>query len=134
MLSFVLIFAFILSVLLAWFYISQIATFAYSNELFDIPNKRKMHNTSIPRLGGVAFLLALFISFFVSLAISYKLGFHVLSAPIVLNFCALATGLTILYFTGIFDDLADLRYFTKLAIQILVACLFPLSGLWINNF
>lgn len=41
--------------------------------------------------------------------------------------------MTLLYLTGIADDLVGVRYRQKFVIQIFCACLFPLSGLWINN-
>ena len=44
-----------------------------------------------------------------------------------------ACGMTLLYLTGIADDLVGVRYRQKFVIQIFCACLFPLSGLWINN-
>ena len=133
MLLYLLFFSLVISSLLSWFYISQVVKFAYNRELFDIPDERKMHHSLVPRLGGVAFLPSLFITFFVSLGISYQLGFDVITKPVLLDFCALATGLTGLYFTGILDDLVNLRFYVKLAVQFVVACFFPLSGLCINN-
>ena len=41
--------------------------------------------------------------------------------------------MTMLYLTGIADDLVGVRYRQKFVIQILCASLFPLSGLWIND-
>ena len=45
------------------------------------------------------------------------------------SFCCLP----LLYLTVIADDLVGVRYRQKFAIQIFCACLFPLSGLWIND-
>lgn len=42
-------------------------------------------------------------------------------------------GLTLLYLSGIKDDLVGLRYRSKFVVQIIAASLIPLSGLWINN-
>ena len=41
--------------------------------------------------------------------------------------------MTLLYLTGIADDLVGVRYRQKFAIQIFCACLFPIAGLWIND-
>ena len=41
--------------------------------------------------------------------------------------------MTLLYLTGIADDLVGVRYRQKFVIQIFCACLFPLSGIWIND-
>lgn len=40
----------------------------------------------------------------------------------------------LLYLTGIADDLMGVRYREKFLIQLICACFFPLSGLWINDF
>jgi len=45
----------------------------------------------------------------------------------------LACGMTLLYLTGIADDLVGVRYRQKFIIQIFCASLFPLCGLWLNN-
>ncbi|KAA6326558.1 putative undecaprenyl-phosphate N-acetylglucosaminyl 1-phosphate transferase [termite gut metagenome] len=42
--------------------------------------------------------------------------------------------MTLLYLTGIKDDLVGVRYSRKFMIQVFCACLFPLSGLWVNDF
>ena len=41
--------------------------------------------------------------------------------------------MTLLYLTGIAADLVGVRYRQKFVIQIFCACLFPLSGIWIND-
>ena len=45
----------------------------------------------------------------------------------------LVCGLTLLYLTGITDDLIGVRYRQKFVIQILCACFFSISELWIND-
>ncbi len=52
---------------------------------------------------------------------------------IVPEFYFLVCGLTLLYLSGIKDDLVGLRYRSKFVVQIIAASLIPLSGLWINN-
>ena len=52
---------------------------------------------------------------------------------IIPEFHFLACGLTLLYLTGIKDDLVGLRYRSKFVVQIVAASLIPLSGLWIND-
>jgi UDP-N-acetylmuramyl pentapeptide phosphotransferase/UDP-N-acetylglucosamine-1-phosphate transferase len=49
------------------------------------------------------------------------------------QFAYLFVGLTILYFLGLCDDLIGVQYRWKFLVQIMVACLFPISGLWINS-
>ena len=43
------------------------------------------------------------------------------------------TGLAIIYFVGIIDDLIGLNASSKFLTQIATACLLPFSGLYINN-
>ena len=43
-------------------------------------------------------------------------------------------GLTLLFLAGVKDDLVGLRYKAKFLVQVIAACVIPLSGLWINNF
>lgn len=126
----------VLSALLSWYLIPRILIVAYKKKLFDIPDERKVHNTPVPRLGGISFLPALFITLFILLAIRYRIGFTVLPTfvPYILpEFCALAAGLTLLYLVGVRDDLIGLRYRGKFLFQFVAASLFPLSGLWIND-
>lgn len=52
---------------------------------------------------------------------------------IIPEFYFMACGLTLLYLSGIKDDLVGLRYRSKFVVQIIAASLIPLSGLWINN-
>jgi UDP-N-acetylmuramyl pentapeptide phosphotransferase/UDP-N-acetylglucosamine-1-phosphate transferase len=57
-----------------------------------------------------------------------------LSAHLIPEFLLLMCGMTLLYLTGIADDLVGVRYRQKFLVQILCATFLPLSGLWINHF
>ena len=103
---------------------------------FDIPDDRKIHKRAIPRLGGVSFFPTTLFAF--CLVYAFRLldgdSISTLYASYLLpELLLFACGMTLLYLTGIADDLVGVRYRQKFAIQIFCACLFPLSGLWIND-
>ncbi|KAA6350171.1 putative undecaprenyl-phosphate N-acetylglucosaminyl 1-phosphate transferase [termite gut metagenome] len=129
------ILSFLLSVAIARFIIPHIFLISLQKRLFDVPDERKIHKRAIPRLGGVAFFPTILFSFCFVLALwillGYKIDFKFCS--IFPEFLFFVCGMTLLYLTGIKDDLVGVRYSQKFVIQILCACLFPLGGLWIND-
>lgn len=46
----------------------------------------------------------------------------------------LCSGLTLLFIVGIADDLIGVRYRQKFLVQLVAAAMFPLAGLYINDF
>lgn len=133
---FFIILVFIISTILSSFIIPRILVVAFRKRLFDIPNDRTVHHGTVPRLGGLSFVPTIIFSLAFAMSLRYIYGFplapnlvHIVVPEVLLLIC----GLTILYISGIKDDLVGLRYRTKFVIQIIVASFFPLSGLWINN-
>lgn len=117
--------------------IPRILLISMRKKLFDVPDARKIHKKAIPRLGGVSFFPTILFSFCVVFAFRLLIGSEVpaLRASYLLPECLLLVcGMTLLYLTGIADDLVGVRYHQKFVIQILCACFFPLAGLWINDF
>lgn len=132
-----IIFAFAISAFIARFIIPRILMISLRKKLFDMPDDRKIHKRAIPRLGGVSFFPTILFSCCAILALRTLTGYGIFGLPAVsiLPECLLFTcGMTLLYLTGIADDLISVRYRQKFAIQIFCACLFPLAGLWINDF
>ena len=126
----------VLSILLSALIIPRILVVAYRKKLFDIPNERKVHDGIIPRLGGISFVPTILFSLSFVTGLRYLIGFEIAENRlhfIIPEFFFLICGLTLLYLSGIKDDLVGLRYRTKFFIQILAASMFPLAGLWINN-
>lgn len=136
MLYLFIIISFLLSVFLSWLIIPRILVVAFRKRLFDIPDERKIHHLAIPRLGGLSFVPTIFFSLAFILGVRYTQGYPIPNEwvrYIIPEFCFVVCGLTLLYLSGIKDDLVGLRYRTKFFIQIIAALFFPLSGLWINN-
>ncbi len=134
MLTYILIcsFAFTMSAVCGFIMIPHILTFCKKKELYDTPNARKVHKSSIPRLGGVSFMPSMLIATIVALLVwvySNKTC-KISISPWSIFF---GVGITVIYITGLIDDVFGLRARTKLVMQILVASLLPLSYLYINN-
>lgn len=136
MIYILIIIAFVVSVILSAMIIPRILLVAFRKKLFDIPNERKIHEGIVPRLGGISFAPTILFSLAFTTGVRYLVGFEMSSGAlrvIVPEFFFLICGLTLLYLTGIKDDLVGMRYRGKFVVQIFAASLLPLSGLWINN-
>ncbi|MCE9240471.1 MraY family glycosyltransferase [Bacteroides thetaiotaomicron] len=132
-----IILAFVISAYIARLIIPRILLISFRKKLFDIPDARKLHKRAIPRLGGVSFFPTILLSCCAVLALRSLTGYSVsaLQATYILpEFLALVCGMVLLYLTGIADDLVGVRYRQKFVVQIICASLFPLVGLWINDF
>ena len=125
-----------ISIVLSALIIPRILVVAFRKKLFDIPDERKVHSGIIPRLGGISFVPTILFSLAFTTGLRYLIGYEIAIESlhfIVPEFYFLVCGLTLLYLSGIKDDLVGLRYRSKFVIQIIAASLIPLSGLWINN-
>ncbi|KAA6340456.1 putative undecaprenyl-phosphate N-acetylglucosaminyl 1-phosphate transferase [termite gut metagenome] len=129
--------SFLISICIARIIIPQIFLISLRKRLFDVPDERKIHKRVVPRLGGVAFFPTILFSFCFVLALQTLTGYGIdlkQIRHILPEFLLFSCGMTLLYLMGIEDDLVGVRYAQKFVIQIFCACLFPLAGLWINDF
>lgn len=134
--TFFILLPLLLSSVLSALIIPRVLVVTYRKKLFDYPDERKIHSIAIPRLGGFSFLPALLFSFLFSVGIRYLVGAVVptdILNIVIPEFYFFICGLILLYLAGIKDDLIGMRYRSKFAIQLIAACMLPLSGLWINN-
>ena len=114
--------SFLLSLVFGFLTIPLIMKFCKERKLYDIPDFRKRHKQSIPRLGGISFLPCMLLSFGLVLVIfSIKYDTYLLF------------GFLIIYIIGIFDDIIGLSARFKFFIQFLAACCLPVAGIYINN-
>ncbi|OAZ04011.1 MraY family glycosyltransferase [Flavobacterium succinicans] len=90
--------------------------------LVDQPNHRKVHQTAIPLVGGIA---VFFSSFIVILAAAHQNSFR--------PYLTIFSASFILLIVGIIDDKRDLNAKLKLAIQLLLALLICLDGTRITS-
>lgn len=129
--------AFLVAVVLGRIIIPNILIISLRKRLFDQPDTRKVHNKPIPRLGGVTFFPVIVFTFAVFTALrvmSNEIPNNLFTTETACEFLFLIAGLTLLYIVGIADDLIDVRYRKKFVVQIISAALFPISGLYINDF
>ena len=132
-----IIIAFAISAYIARLIIPRILLISFRKKLFDIPDERKVHKHAIPRLGGVSFFPTILLSCCSVLAVRTLTGYGIsamLTSYILPEFLVLVCGMVLLYLTGIADDLVGVRYRQKFIVQIICASLFPVAGLWINDF
>ena len=128
--------AFVVSAVVAAFLLPNIVRVAAKNNLYDQPDERHVHMGKVPRLGGVAFLPAMFMALIVALVIDTYLVSGVNDGILlreVRQMLVAGTGLFILYFVGLADDLSGVPYMNKFIAQILAASLMCASGVWVNN-
>lgn len=124
--------AFVVSCVCGFAFIPAILKFCKEKQLYDLPDTRKRHKTAVPRLGGISFMPSMFISFVLSmLALCLMEGRGV---KVSLASLYMLLGTFLVYGTGIVDDVVGLHATPKFVVQIIAACLLPLSGLYINNF
>lgn len=98
------------SFVLVYYSIPMIIRVANNNQLYDTPDgKRKIHSTNTPRLGGV--------SIFGAIVLSLVCWFFAFEPDLKIQF--IAPALIILFFTGLRDDISDMRPLTKLYLQLL---------------
>lgn len=129
---------FLCAMLLSWGMMPYILLISYKKRLFDPVDARKLHQHIIPRLGGVAFAPIQCCILVIALVCIYKLNIgevdlQVASWIILPSMALMVCGLVILFMIGIGDDLIGVSYKWKFVAQIMVGCLLPLSGVWIND-
>ena len=134
---YIIISAFVSAVILGRIIIPNILIISLRKRLFDVPDERKVHKRPIPRLGGVTFFPVILFSLCVFTTVRLMTGHgpaETSTTDLVCEFLFLTGGLTLLYIVGIADDLIGVHYRKKFLVQIISAAMFPLSGLYINNF
>ena len=121
---------FLMSAVCGLISIPIILNFCKAKKLYDLPNARKIHHNAIPRLGGIAFIPSMFLSFAIVIAIISST-----EKLIVINLWTIyfLISMLLIYGMGIIDDVIGLSAMVKFVIQIVAACFIPLSGLYINN-
>lgn len=125
-----------LCVLITGILIPQILLIAYRKKLFDEPDERKVHHLPIPRLGGLAFAPAIFLSISICLAINLVLGEQVMIERFLLDpmrMIGLFCGIQVMYLLGMSDDMVGVRYRAKFVVQFSVAILMILCGVSLDG-
>jgi UDP-GlcNAc:undecaprenyl-phosphate GlcNAc-1-phosphate transferase len=101
---------------------------ALKSKIVDYPGPRKIHTQSTPLLGG----LAVFLSFFISAALFWTLGYISDSRIILTYILAIFGGSLILMVGGFFDDYYNLKPRQQLLFPLLAIALILFSGIRIK--
>lgn len=110
------LFVFLTNYLLIYYALPKLLNIIHYKQLMDHPNSRSSHRKSTPSLGGVTFYFSTIMSlFFIHYFDQTNISFGII------------TGLTIMFFTGLKDDLVALSAKAKLIAQIFAVSLFLLS-------
>lgn len=126
----------LLSVLFAGILIPQILLVSYRRKLFDMPDERKIHRGTVPRLGGIAFTPVILFSVSLLLGMSILMGNTDMENMMRINAQAISFGLCallLMYLTGMSDDLIGVRYRAKFVVQISCAVLLIGAGMYVND-
>ena len=109
----------IISILLSSFIIPRILVVAFRKRLFDVPDERKVHQGIVPRLGGLSFAPSILFTLSFTTGLRYLIGYEIpeeMLCFLIPEFYFLICGLTLLFLTGIKDDLVGLRYRSKFVV------------------
>lgn len=87
-------------------------------------------------VGGISFFPIILISLCICVSLPYLLGIMELRAkvePATMRIMQIIVGSSLLFITGLKDDLNGTHGSVKLGVMMLTAMMFPATGLWINN-
>ena len=111
--------AFLLALGGAWLLTPLIRDAAHGAGLLDEPEERKVHQTAVPRLGGVAIGAAFYLGITAGLVAARATGVTLELASGHLT--AILVGVALIAAVGLLDDLQGMRARVKLAAQVVVA-------------
>lgn len=127
---------FAISVIAAWITIPRIVVISKRKRLFDVPNMRKVHTASIPRLGGVSFFPCAMFAFSLVLGLRYYLHRGITNGyeeVLITDFLFVTSGLLIIFIIGLADDLVGVAYKPKFLVQFFAGVLLVMARLNLNS-
>jgi len=133
---FVMASALVMSIVAAGVLIPQILLIAFRKKLFDELDERKIHHSTVPRLGGLAFEPVILFTIFSLLIFDVHAGRLQLMEELgdnILSMSICVCSLILLYLVGIADDLIGVKYSAKFVVQVGCGLLFLFGGLYISN-
>ncbi len=102
----------------------------------DYPNARRINKQPVPRMGGVAIFLGIFVAFLVQYVGSTYLGWPAVLSPsgrFEVNYWLLAVSFLVIFATGVTDDVRSLSPRAKLLGQTVAAVIAVAGGLVIGE-
>lgn len=129
-----------ISLLLTALLIPQILHVSMVKRLFDRPNNRKVHSGAVPRLGGFAFLPVIVMTLGLTLLMpaAYTQGDSIVESRIFVaslpDILVMLAAMTVMFLTGLYDDLLGLKYGMKFLAQLVCAVMLVEAGLNITEY
>jgi len=138
------IYIFLFSFSLSCFLIPILKKLAIKFDMVDEPGERKIHDSPVPVTGGIgiyiSFVFTIVVNLFIIIAIMHNESLKVyLPKTLIANYkkiravssqlLAVLIGSTIMFFTGLWDDLKNLSPYKKLTIQIISALILIFCGI-----
>ena len=127
---------FVVVVCLTGFIIPQILLIAFRKNLFDEMDPRKIHKSTVPRLGGIAFFPSILFAALLAWGVGTRFAPEILRDGILSrpeSFCFIGCAVIILYLVGMADDLVGVKYRAKFVAQFLSASLLIVGGLMTDD-
>ncbi len=129
-----LVLAFLISCALVAFMLPRILLLSLRKRLVDPIDERKVHSVPASRLGGVTFLPALLLAFWISLSVASYMGqIEWLGEAIGSGLLLECVALLSLFLVGIFDDVLGVAYRKKFVVQIFASLVVICSGTYFNT-
>jgi UDP-GlcNAc:undecaprenyl-phosphate GlcNAc-1-phosphate transferase len=108
---------------LCYLFVPLVKKYCLEKNLYDMPGPRKIHETPMPRLGGVAIYAAYFLGLLPGLlllpVIWHNYYWHIIG---------IFLGGTVIFIMGVVDDLKELRPTSKLLWEVIAALIVILFG------
>ncbi len=126
----------VVSMAFTCFLLPKILLVSFKKRLFDPVDSRKVHQGIVPRLGGIAFMPALFFALLLLLGVDTAFGRSWLWYDIQQNIIKISFGccaLLVLYLMGIIDDMIGVRYKVKFLVQALCGVMLVSAGMEMEN-
>lgn len=125
---------FFISLLLGLIIIPNMRLAATEKKVF-LP-KRAEDVTNGVMIGGITFFPIILIALCISVSLPYLLGITELRTkvePSAMRIMQIIVGCSLLFITGLKDDLNGTRGYIKMSVILTAAMMFPATDLWINN-
>lgn len=112
---------FIVAMVVALIVTPVVRHFGHTSGILDQPDERKVHTYPIPRLGGIAMVIAFGIA--IGMALVYNPDLGALGSVRPNRAPAILAGVAVLFVIGLWDDVRGMRPLAKLGFQIGAATL-----------
>jgi len=108
-----------------------VTRFARAVRILDDPGTRKVHRSSVPRIGGLPILIGMLVLTLPSLALDNRIGLELRETS--RQVAVLLSASAFMFLIGLADDIRSLRARTKLAAQLLAAATVCAFGMRVDS-